>query len=108
LRLLVVLFAAEFSGAVHTALDVAAALGVMEHPDDGCDSDEQDHDCPPGCPSCHCAHGALAWTPPRSELRRGAVHPPVEAASFVPCESVPAQGAVLTPPDRPPRIAVLS
>lgn len=109
LRMLAVLFAAQFSGVVHTALDVAAALGVTQHPDDGCDGDggAEDHECPPGCPSCHCSHGALAWSPPRAELGHVVVYPPLQAAGFVPYERTPPRGAEVTPPDRPPRLALV-
>lgn len=109
LRVLALLFATEFSGLAHVALDGAAAFGVLEHPDDGCDSREESHECPPGCLSCHCAHSTPGWTPTRGDdLRHVADYPPVEAATFVVCESVPALGAVLTPPDRPPRVAAVS
>jgi hypothetical protein len=105
LRVLALAFAAQFSGIVHTTLDVAASLGMTDHPDDGCDGDAQHHDCPPGCPSCHCSHGALAWSPPNGELREIVAHPPLTAAGFVPDDGVPPRGAEVTPPDRPPRIA---
>jgi hypothetical protein len=108
LRVLTLILAAQFSGIVHTTFDVAASLGVTEHPDDGCDGDTQDHECPPGCPSCHCSHGALAWSPPRGELRQVMVYPPLKAAHFIPYEGIPPRGAAITPPDRPPRPAVFS
>jgi hypothetical protein len=62
LRLLTVLIACELSGVVHVALDVAAACGQAEHGENDCD--QEGHECPPGCPGCHCPNGAVAWNAP--------------------------------------------
>jgi len=106
LRAVALLFAVEFSGLAHTGIDVAAALNLVDHSEDGCDSDDE---CPPGCLSCHCAHTAPGWAPPNDhDPRHVADYPPVQAATFISRKSVPAQGAVLTPPDRPPRVATVS
>lgn len=58
LRVCAVLLVGEFSGLAHTGLDVFESLnGIAHHDADDCD-DEQGHECPPGCPNCHCWHAA--------------------------------------------------
>jgi hypothetical protein len=80
LRVLTVLIASELSGVVHVALDVAAACGQAEHLENDCD--QTGHECPPGCPGCHCPNGAVAWQAPAfAGLRVRSV--PLPAADFV-------------------------
>ncbi len=57
-RTLVALLALQLSGLPHAIADVADAMvateaGFSRH---DCDDEPADTDCPPGCPSCHCAH----------------------------------------------------
>lgn len=73
LRLLTVLIACELSGVVHVALDVAAACGQAEHGENDCD--EEGHECPPGCPGCHCPNRAVAWHAPAFALQRARTLP---------------------------------
>ena len=35
---------------------------LAERAADDCEADG--HECPPGCPGCHCPHGAVAWHAP--------------------------------------------
>ncbi|HET8935039.1 MAG TPA: hypothetical protein VFN67_16435 [Polyangiales bacterium] len=79
LQLLTVLIVCEVSGAVHVALDVAAACGQVEHGENDCEQDG--HECPPGCPGCHCPNGAPAWQAPTFTLAR-ALNLPRPAADF--------------------------
>ncbi len=62
LKALAVCLALQLSGLVHFAVDLwlegDAAAHHFSAPDDG------DHDCPPGCVSCHCAHGTSALPAP--------------------------------------------
>jgi hypothetical protein len=57
LRALLVVFALQFSGAIHDISDfvelVAAAPDTAGH--EQCPVDGPCNDCPPGCPNCHCA-----------------------------------------------------
>jgi hypothetical protein len=57
-RLAVVAFALQFTGATHTLCDAAEALWDTraEHDDDCADGT----DCPPGCPDCHCWMAGMA------------------------------------------------
>jgi hypothetical protein len=109
LRLLSLLLATELSGAVHAASDIAASLAGTEHPSDDCD-DEQGHECPPGCSSCHCTHGALGSVTPQLALVMSGkpVHRLTGQAGFVPLDAMPPAGPDLTPLYRPPRRVDLS
>jgi hypothetical protein len=62
LHVMVLVLAADVSGTLHAALDVAVEAGMVAHPDDDCERDG--HECPPGCLSCHCTHAATAWNGP--------------------------------------------
>ncbi|MEY4508649.1 MAG: hypothetical protein RLZZ450_771 [Pseudomonadota bacterium] len=112
LRLVALLVATELSGAAHAVLDVAASAVGVEHPRDDCDDEEAGHECPPGCPNCHCAHGAVVQLVPRGEarpaLRLALLHPERDEAGFVPLDAMPPKGADLTPLYRPPRAALAS
>lgn len=112
LRLLSLLVVTELSGAAHALLDVAARLAGTEHPHDDCDDEEAGHECPPGCPNCHCAHGAVAQLAARSEPRVE-LEPSVpwvfcNDAGFVPRAELRPQGADRTRLYRPPRAVALS
>jgi hypothetical protein len=62
LRVLFATLAVQVSSVVHVFVE----LGLVGHDDHNqdCASEEPGHDCPPGCPSCHCAHGGVASLPP--------------------------------------------
>jgi hypothetical protein len=62
LHVVMLVLAAEVSGTLHAALDIAVEAGVVDHPDDDCERDG--HECPPGCLSCHCTHAASAMAGP--------------------------------------------
>lgn len=58
LRVCALLLVGELSGLAHTGLDVFESLnGLAQHDADDCD-DGKGHECPPGCPNCHCWHAA--------------------------------------------------
>ena len=112
LRLVALFVATELSGALHALLDVAASIAGSEHPEDDCEDEEAGHECPPGCPNCHCVHGAVAQLAARSEPRveRG---PRVlfvlrNEAGFVPRSALPPKGADQTRLYRPPRARAVS
>jgi hypothetical protein len=110
LRLVALLVATELSGVAHAALDTVAWAAGIEHPQDDCEDEESGHECPPGCPNCHCVHGAVVQLAPRGalrpELRLASVHPVQHEAGFVPLDTVPPKGPDLTPLYRPPRTHV--
>jgi len=112
LRLLALLVATELSGAAHALLDVAAGIAGIEHPRDDCDDEEAGHECPPGCPNCHCAHGAVAQSAARSEPRVELGSTVLLAlrseAGFVPRDAMPPKGADPRRLYRPPRACALS
>jgi hypothetical protein len=65
LRALLVVFSLQFSGVVHDTSDfvraMSAASDQAEH--EQCPADGPCHDCPPGCPNCHCAAALGSLTP---------------------------------------------
>ena len=64
MRVLALIVAVQCTGFVHAALDFAGALAGVVHTDEDCSDDAPSHDCPPGCPSCHCTNGFLSAIPP--------------------------------------------
>lgn len=100
LQLLTVLLACELSGVVHVALDVAAACGQAEHGENDCD--QAGHECPPGCPGCHCPNGAVAWNAPRIAALR--VRSPLNfAEDFVLSRALPPREVDAAGLYRPPK-----
>ena len=71
LRVVTVLVAMQFSGALHDVSDFVAAVAELEHVDDGCPADRPCDDCPAGCPNCHCSNlaGSLVAPAGFAELR---------------------------------------
>jgi hypothetical protein len=85
-RMLTLFVAAELSGGAHLATDVYEALAGLEHHDQAdCGDQGADHECPPGCPSCHCthtSHGALVFAVPAYAPHLRLWLPPRAASSF--------------------------
>lgn len=104
LRLLVLLFSAELSGATHTVLDVFAEDG--SHESDDCEEDG--HECPPGCPGCHCWHAGTPTPPPAISWQSTLIVSQVAKAGFTPSAEVPPQGADPDSVYRPPRAHAVS
>jgi len=110
LRLLVLLVATELSGATHALIDAASSAGGTALHDDDCD-DEAGHECPPGCPNCHCTHGArvsVAFSAPRVEVQLEEVPTLHDEGGFVPLDGLPPKSADLARLYRPPRTLALS
>lgn len=65
-RLLFLACALQLSGSPHVLIDLIAGAdaGCIETCSSPCESEEDDHDCPPGCPNCSCPHGRLPSLPP--------------------------------------------
>jgi hypothetical protein len=102
LRLFAISLSAEVSGAAHAALDLASSLSWLEHGEHAGDDDD-DHECPPGCMNCHCAHAALTASALAIELHLELV-PPIRIESSFPLrDALPLRSADLARLDRPPR-----
>ena len=97
-RAFAVIGVVQISGLAHIAADVVAMVDEGHHPD-GDDCDE--HDCPPGCPSCHHAHGGAIPVAPAivSLLPTPSLN---EVSPSPRAEHSPPQRSI-APPDRPPR-----
>jgi hypothetical protein len=65
LRLLAVVLSLQLSGVGEplTELVCAVACDVPCHHDDESSRDGPCNDCPPGCPSCHCANALVSIVP---------------------------------------------
>ena len=107
-RALVLLFAVELSGLSHAALDVACSLTGCTHEESDCDESEGGHECPPGCPSCHCWHAGAPTAPLRMEPGRRIVVALTAQQGFVPGVAMPPAGADPDSIYRPPRAAAHS
>lgn len=102
-RMIVAVTAVQITGIPHVVADaVAAVQGDDRHEE--CPNDEDGRECPPGCPSCHCAHpmNALPAVPPPMELD---FLIPIEVA-IAPYEAQAPPGPDLASLYRPPRCAV--
>lgn len=100
LRALVLLLVFSLSG-VAGAFDVGQVADARECCSD-CPDQGGDQECPPGCPSCHCAHGSLALPKQvgdRFALRRA----PVEPMMPRPVEATAPRAPMLPGVYRPPR-----
>ena len=100
LRLLVLLFSAELSGVTHAVLDVLADEGAHESED----CEEDGHECPPGCPGCHCWHAGAPTPPLPFTCEFKVVISQVAKFGFTPHADVPTQGADPDSVYRPPRL----
>ena len=105
LRVVALFLTVELSGSLHTFLDVC---GVAEAAQDDCDDEAAGHECPPGCPSCHCAHAGAPSTPLRMTRDVQVVPLPVVRVGFAPRLEMEAHGADLESVYRPPRTRVLA
>jgi hypothetical protein len=56
------LVAIQLSSVVHLAVDLWQDCDELSDCDD-CPNDQPGHDCPPGCPTCHCGHTGVASLP---------------------------------------------
>lgn len=100
-RLFVLLFSAELAGVTHAVLDVFVCEGAHESED--CDEGEGGHECPPGCPSCHCWHAGTPTPPLPIVCELQVVVSQVAKLGFTPSTEAPPQGADPDSVYRPPR-----
>jgi len=103
-RLLFLLFCFNLSGSAHLLAHAEAAFGdgavAGEHPTN--DVEDDDEDCPPGCPTCcHCAHAGTvplgaATSPTSTPPSRDVASVAAEYGDGAPREAV--LGSVFRPP----------
>ena len=63
----VALIALQLTGAVHVLADaIFSDEPCLASMSGGCSDEAAGMDCPPGCPSCHCAHGGVGSLPSRA------------------------------------------
>ena len=102
LRALVVLLALQLSGVTHAVGDLLMFLDdsmAEEHTD--CSSEKPGRDCPPGCPTCHHAHGGVGSLPGSASFTLTHAH--AKAASFAPAEADAPPNPDLPSVFRPPK-----
>jgi hypothetical protein len=88
---------------------VACSLAGSTHATDSdCDAEDAGHECPPGCPNCHCWHAGALALPLRMEPGRRIVLRLTARQGFVPGSSVPFCNADLDAIYRPPRTRLLT
>jgi hypothetical protein len=89
----------QISALAHAGLDLAVVVLSQHAPD--ADEDCDEHDCPPGCPSCHHAHASSTALPGQapSVLATFSSLRPFEG----PPTDLPPPDPTRSPPDRPPR-----
>ena len=101
-RMLVLLLAMQLSGMSHSLVDsvLSFTCSAEEHGD--CSSEEPGRDCPPGCPTCHHAHGGVGALPAEQDFALADCAP--QPVSFAPAEADappnPDLPAVFRPPKR--------
>jgi hypothetical protein len=108
MRALALLFAVELSGLTHAAVDVVCSLSGNAHQESDCDDEQGGHECPPGCPSCHCWHAGAPTAPLRMPPGRRIVVVLTAQLGFVPGVAMPRAGADPDAIYRPPRAAARS
>lgn len=62
MRILVALIAMQLGGVGILVTDLFVGIDEVTEETD-CPNEKPGHDCPPGCPGCHCAHGGIAVPP---------------------------------------------
>ena len=103
LRILVALIALQITGAAHVLADALFAETLASHVEQertGDRRDDNDADCPPGCPECHHVTHALPVVIGGPEIERVAAAARVGVA-FSPIQKAPSRPRA--PPYRPPR-----
>lgn len=103
-RVIVAVTAAHITGIPHVVRDVVAAVHGDNVTHEQCPNEEDGRECPPGCPSCHCAH-------PMNALPSAS--PPMVLEFLIPIEVAMAPYGAQAPPGaeptslyRPPRSVV--
>jgi hypothetical protein len=100
IHLVVLLIAFSLSG-IAGAFEAGGREGARECCSD-CPDENQGQECPPGCPSCHCAHGSLAL-PKQVEDRAATRRNDLPVIVLRPDEASVPQAPILPGIYRPPR-----
>ena len=107
LRVFALFVASELSGLAHTGTDVYESFaGHEQHHEADCEEEEAGHECPPGCPNCHCAHASHAVVVLSGLACQTALTPLPTVArrvGFVPYAALVPSGADPASLYRPPR-----
>lgn len=61
-RLVLAVVMLQLGGVVGVVADLVFAGATADDATE-CPNEKPGHDCPPGCPTCHCAHGGVAVPP---------------------------------------------
>jgi len=108
LRVLAVVLGFEFAGVGHAAADFVGSIAASAEEHEQCPPDGACDDCPPGCPSCHCANRISSVA-----VRRAQLPPSAEAPSHDAWLQLTERGASAGPalpsvyrPPRPQPVAV--
>lgn len=105
IRFVVATTAIQITGIPHVAADVISTIqGEDDSHREECPNDDGGRECPPGCPSCHCAHvmNALPFVAPPTELH---LLPPMDIV-IVPYIKLEPPGPEPAALYRPPRTAI--
>jgi hypothetical protein len=103
LRALVVLLAFQLSGVSHAVGDLLLFTeDSMAEGHTDCPADEPGRDCPPGCPTCHHAHGGVGAVPGSASFPLSHIDSP-QAVSFAPAEADAPPNPDLPSVFRPPK-----
>lgn len=107
-RLVLVLVALQAGRVTHAVSDVLLGFDVVALDEaSDCDSngDDEDGDCPPGCPNCHCVHCGISSLPPRILGTVPLTQPRTMALAEVPYGADAPRAPSIDSPFRPPRHA---
>jgi hypothetical protein len=104
LRLLAVVLSLQFSGIGEPLTELASAVAcdVPCHHEDESPQDGPCDDCPPGCPSCHCANALVSIVPaPPAALREAQLlAQPIQLQFSRPAPCSPELSGLFRPPQR--------
>jgi hypothetical protein len=97
----------QLSGVGHVVTDLVLAAQGVAHDEGDCPVEKNGHECPPGCPDCHCTHGGMPSLPPTLDVLACvlAIHEVLawsRASDTVPS---PDRASIFRPPRLTPRLA---
>ncbi|HEY3493234.1 MAG TPA: hypothetical protein VGK73_01055 [Polyangiaceae bacterium] len=79
LRLLAVVLGLQLGGIGHAAADLIESMSSSAEEHEQCPADGACDDCPPGCPSCHCANRVPSVAANGQPLPFAVEPPPLDA-----------------------------
>lgn len=103
IRILAVVSALQLAGVAHPVGDIVELVTLGSHTvDDAEHENDTNHECPPGCPTCHHVHACHASLPAAVPLMIAVPLSEGRIAEAVPPDSAPLRPAV-SAVYRPPR-----